>query len=423
MPNARGDGVSSRTWARGKWKIRWRERKAVGRYRNRSHTMLGSELDRDRVILEVRRALAESGTFEASRSTVLHAPPPPCSVADVLVDCIEARHQAGRYRDGTKAAYTSYAIRVVESLHRLTGTPEAEVVPSSVLSKETFLRLQELDNQRSASQAMRYAPLRLLLDAWGWAHDSNVEARENGRPDRYPGLPTPPRSSRDYLPPTPAYGRTVAPTIAHIDACLRHMPRRTSQGTRVAALFMRYTGLRTAQVFAIRRDDLDLRELTLHVRTGKTRSERADARTIPLASRLLDEPGVRGWIDAAAPGGPVFPKRRHARTKDRATAGRSKQATVTFRQAWEAATESGEVPRHVWHPPNRKNGRPEHSFRAAFQAFLVEHRVAGDVVDFLVGHAGSGVRETHYGRDLMGASRRAVECLPAVDWSRQRVRS
>jgi len=75
------------------------------------------------------------------------------------------------------------------------------------------------------------------------------------------------------------------------------------------------------------------------------------------------------------------------------------------------------TPQHVWHPPNRKNGRPEHSFRAAFQAFLVERRVAGDVVDFLVGHAGSGVRETHYGRDLMVASRRAVECLPRVDWS------
>ena len=178
---------------------------------------------------------------------------------------------------------------------------------------------------------------------------------------------------------------------------------------------MRYTGLRSDQVFSIARADLDLAARTLVVRAGKTKVEKADARTVPLSANLLAEPGVLAWIESF-PSGPVFPKRRHAKTKDR-DEGRTKKPTETFRMTWQEATDAGEVPLHVWAPPNRVISRPEHSFRAAFQAHLEEVRVSGNVIDFLVGHEGDTVREVHYGRELLAAARDAVDGIPPVKWA------
>lgn len=71
----------------------------------------------------------------------------------------------------------------------------------------------------------------------------------------------------------------------------------------------------------------------------------------------------------------------------------------------------------MWKPRGRKYSRPDHAFRAGYQAFLTDSRVDTDVVDFLVGHAGNGIRETHYGRDFDELARDAVDSIPRIDWT------
>ena len=87
-----------------------------------------------------------------------------------------------------------------------------------------------------------------------------------------------------------------------------------------------------------------------------------------------------------------------------------------MKTAWQAATEDEEVPLKVWAPPNRKNTRPDHAFRAALQGYMGDERVPKDTIDFLVGHGG-GLRGRHYDRDHTEDARAAVDGLPPVDWT------
>jgi hypothetical protein len=71
-------------------------------------------------------------------------------------------------------------------------------------------------------------------------------------------------------------------------------------------------------------------------------------------------------------------------------------------------------------PSNRKLARPDHAFRAAFQAHLVATGVRDEVIDALVGHAG-GLRARHYVDPAarFEAMRAAVGLIPNVDWRRE----
>jgi integrase len=410
-----GNGVSFTEEGGHRWKLRWRERTPEGDWRSRALRVEGSAIERDRLVVEIRAALAATGRYTLDASGVL--PQEPASLKDLLDACIATRTAAAKYTGKTAQTYTAYTTRVLERIREVERLPQEDVVSVLSLSRDLFDRVQALDAARGSSAMMRYAPLRFALDAWRWGADANAEAAAAGRPLRWPHLPPAPRLTKDYLPQTPVYGRTIAPTLDHIDAVVRRLWARpkVDHGTKVAALLMRYTGLRSDQVFSIARADLDLAARTLVVRAGKTKVEKADARTVPLSVNLLAEPGVLAWIESF-PSGPVFPKRRHAKTKDR-DEGRTKKPTETFRMTWQEATDAGEVPLHVWAPPNRVISRPEHSFRAAFQAHLEEVRVAGNVIDFLVGHEGDSVREVHYGRELLVAAREAVDGIPPVRWT------
>ncbi|MCA9492390.1 MAG: tyrosine-type recombinase/integrase [Myxococcales bacterium] len=372
--------------------------------------MEGSEIERDALVLEIRRALASSGRYVVEASEVL--PVEPAGISEVMDACIEARKAAGKYTGKTGLTYKAYATRFAERVRTLEKLPRDAKLPVTLLSRGLFERVQALDVARGSSSMMRYAPVRFALDAWRWAADANAEAEAAGRPPRWAHLPPAPRSTKDYLPRTPVYGRTIAPTLAHIDAVIRRLWARpkVDHGTKVAALLMRYTGLRSEQVFSIQRQDIDLGERTLFVRSGKTETERANARTVPLGKELLEEPGFVEWVESFERG-TIFPKRSHAKTKGR-DEGRTKKPSETFRMVWQEATDEREVPQHVWAPANRRISRPEHSFRAAFQAHLEERRVPANVIDFLVGHEDGTVRDLHYGRDLLQAAREAVDAIP-----------
>lgn len=397
----------------GRYKIRWRDGKGRAA-KQRAMRVEGDAIERDRLINEIDRAVRDHGFYDSNRSAVVE--PAPASDLGALFEAfVAARVALDSYSARTARTYTSYGERVLGRIRELQGLHETSPVPVALLSSELFGAIRKLDTDRLSSSMASYASLRFALDAWRWASDRNAEASAAGRPARWTRLPPAPRANKDYLPRTPKYGRTIAPTLAHVDAVVRRLwaNPRVDAGTKVAALFMRWTGLRSEQVFSIDRADVDLEAGTLLVRKGKSLAEQADLRTVPLATALLNERGVRAWVESQP--GPLFPKRRHSATIGR-DAGRTKKPTQTFHDAWQAATDAEEVPLHVWAPPNRKIARPEHSFRAAFQAHLEELRIPGNVIDFLVGHEDGSVRDMHYGRDLLVAARAAVDEIPAVDW-------
>lgn len=377
-----------------RWRIRWRERQHDDTWQARSWTIEGNELERDRSVLRVRDGLAAEGRFDVAAA--LAADRPPANLLDGLEVFIASRQAAGKFTAKTAATYRSYKIRVVDGLHAVTRTPETKPLPVTVLTRANFEALMARDRAMESSSMMAYATLRLLVDGWLWLADD---------PEAWPQVPPPPHSTKDYLPRTPRYTRTSAPTMAHVDACLRHLPPRTTQPTKMLGIWLRYTGLRADTILQIERGDVDLEGRTLWIRADKEEEQRH----VPLADELVREVGAFVQL---VDEGQIFRKRRHTTT----VKGPKKKASATYALAWRSATDAGEVPEHVWSPPNRRYDRPEHSLRAAFQACLTDAGVRADVIDFLVGHAGETVRDRHYGRELLELGRAAVNRIPAIVW-------
>ncbi len=395
---AGGTGVSFKDLRNGKWKLRWREKKPGGGYKTRSYTMVGSVIERDAMVVQIRAALAEAGTFHAERTEA--EAQGPANLIDGMRAFIAAGVDEGRLKATTADRYTSYTLRIAEHLHQIYGIPEDEGPPVTLLTRESFNRIKHRDRVAQASDLMRYAPVRLLLEAWRWMADDPVT---------WPHVPTPPFSNRGYLPQTPKYKATIAPTLADVDACLRHLAPKTRVETRMFGVFVRYTGLRSGTVAALERDDIDLERRELYIREDIDKNRYA--RTVPLSRSLLHEIG--DWVATIPSGQPLFRKRRHSRKR----AGRQKKApTQAYKNAWLAATDAEQVQLRVWAPPNRKSSRPLHALRAAFDAHLMSEKVSEQVVDYLVGRGGNDVRSVHYGRDLLQDAREAVELIPPIDW-------
>lgn len=391
-------GASVRVAGPGKWIVRWRNQ---GDKNPTDRVFRGTSAGLKVRLAEIDRAIGEAGSYswEAEERKVA----PASNLLAGLEAFIGAKRARGKITAKTEATYTSYKLRVMGHIHAITRTPETSTLPVTVLSRDLFDRIAARDVDAGASAMMSYAAPLLLMKAWQWMA---------GDPLTWNHVPPAPQGEAldEYLPRTPSYKRTKAPTMAHLDACIRHMPPKATQSTRIAAIVMRYTGLRAAEVFGLRYEDFDAAGKLLHVRGTKT--DAAD-RVLPLADALLAEPGVRGWFSLSTTG-PAFPKRRHTTRKAADVSGR-KVASQTFRLAWEAATAADEAPTHVWKPEGRRYSRPEHAFRAALQAHLRDQDVREDVIDYLVGHEGN-LRDVHYGRDLDEKCRAALATIPPVDW-------
>ena len=373
----------------GRWRVRWRERPdKEARWRQRQFTVHGTRSDAERYRADVIENLSRHGYHDPEE----HAPKiaPPASLLDGLLGFIEAEERLG----AKPSTIYTYGLRVgvlAEALYEVTGIPENEPLPVTVLSRSLFSSLIPVLERRGKTVPTR--ALGILFRAWGWMA---------GEPAAWPRVPPRPPTPRGFVPKRAVYGRTTAPSLEHADACLRHLRKRSvGLDTLVAAIMQRYTGLRKGQVLTIERDDLDLRRGLLTVMVGKSEQEQADMRTIPLSRHLLAEPLFRKLLGRAPASGRIF---------------RVKNISETIKAAWRDATKAGEVPRHVWAPPNRKYTRPDHAFRAALQGHMEDEHVPKDVVDFLVGHS-PGLRGRHYGRDLTDAARAAVDVLPPADWT------
>lgn len=176
-------------------------------------------------------------------------------------------------------------------------------------------------------------------------------------------------------------------------------------------VIMRYTGLRADQALNIKRRDIDLENARLTVTAGKSRAEKAEQRTIPISRHLVNE--LTSWIGPYRPGDWLFPARGKVGAESRAPV-----EPGFFTLAWEAATAAGQAREIAWKPESREHARPEHAFRAAFQAHMRALGIMDEVIDALVGHHGRSTRGKHYAGNetLWERMEDAVKLLPAIDW-------
>lgn len=390
----------------GRFKVCWRElvagpdgqpaRNADGRlrHRRRAVTVVGRHA-RDEKVAQVRQALAAEGEYQLPTAT---DEPVVANLEQAALAWLAWKRT--RCKTRTVVTYTNHMKRFFELVRELKGMQDQDLVLAPVLSRGLLIDCIRTWQERGYSEAWVYACGRSVIDMWRWVSDD---------PDAYPGVPIPPREAKRILPRVPVYVAPPAPKVAELDACLRHISPDAVESRRIGSV-LRFTGLRISQVLALKREHVDLEQATLQVTVGKSRQEEAEQRVIPISRHLAAD--MASWLGDHEADDFIFPawgSRRQRPANVRAT---------TFHDAWAEATERGEARRVVWDPSNRKIARPQHAFRAGFQAFLRSERVAEEVIDALVGHHGRSLRARHYaGPDtLWDRMREAVDLLPVIDW-------
>jgi integrase len=362
---------------------------------------------RDELVAAVRRAVEVGGSYVAP---VVQAAPV-ATVAPVAPEVRQTNletaavawiaYKRTRCVSGSVRRYAQHMARFFGAVRVHTGLGPKAVVTASMLSRDLLIACVRSWQTEGLSESYVYGAARSALEMWRWVSDDPVT---------YPGVPVPPRESKAVLPHAPLYSPPPAPTLAEVDACLRHLPIDAEQSRRIGAL-LRYTGLRITQVVTLRRQDLDFDARTLVVRTGKSRWEKAERRTVPVARGLLAE--IAPWARDLAPEAFLFPAWGVAGAEKHASA-----RPEVFAAAWREAVRWREAREEVWNPANRAIARPEHAFRAALQAVLAEGGASEPLLDVLVGHRGKSTRDRHYvPPDVVFARlREALDALPAVDW-------
>jgi integrase len=390
----------------GRFKIRWREfvagpdgstmRGPDGRLVRRARSLVveGKEA-RDEAVANIRRALVDDGRYEPPTVQV------PQSSNLELAAAAWVGWKRTRCTQSSIQVYAQHMGRLFAALRSEKGIAADQAVHASILSRDLLIQVVRRLQEEGLSESFVYSCARSALEMWRWVADD---------PAQWPGVPVPPREAKVVLPRPPLYVAPPAPTLAEVDACLRHLPVDAVQSRRIGT-FLRFTGLRVRQVIGIRRPDLDLDGRLLTVRTGKSRVEKASLRTIPVARALICE--IREWVEPLPEGVLLFPAW--------GIVGSEREAAIRpdiFRAAWQEATKWGEAREVAWKPANRKIARPEHAFRSAFQATLRSSAVPEEVIDALVGHHGHTARERHYaGHDtLLERMREAVTEMAPIDW-------
>jgi integrase len=395
---ANGPGVSISEVGDGKWRVRWREVVEVGGQRERKQrerycTSHAAAIDLQAKIL---RKIEAGEVFEDQVRVI-----PAVASFDAAAKAWLQHKDARGVSEGTREKYRKNIGMFFGTVRELRGIPTTSAVPVDILSRELFAEVILAWRGRGLSDSTVYNAARCALDAWTWAADDAA---------RYPGLPQAPRDKSTVLPQPPIYVAPPAPKLTEVDAVIRRLTV-YAYVAKGAAVVMRYTGLRISQVLALELADLDTERMTLTVRLGKSRREKATIRTIPVSAAFLED--VRPFLGSAE-SGTLIRRRRDVR----AGPNRNHHPTAALTDAWQAATDAGECRLEVWRPANREVGRPDHAFRAALQDHLQGAGVRAEVVDALVGHAGKTTRSSHYaGPDsLMQAMREAVDALPPIRW-------
>lgn len=396
---ARGPGVSVDEQENGRWRVRWRETvvKDGKRRRVQRSKTVEDEATANLLRAKVQRALE---TGEVPQVEAVREVEEVATVDAVLDRWLDSRAARGS-ASGTLDTYISFVARILRGFRELEGLAEKAPVPGTLLTRDGVIRLTNQLRADGLADSSVHWVIRALAHAWAWASDD---------PQTFPGLAKAPRDLADIVPPEPVYSAAAAPTLAECDAVIRQLV--VIRPDLVPAMVIaRCTGLRIGQIVALTVGDVDLHRRELRVRTGKSRREK-QGRVVPLASVLADYlgPHVRG----RPPEAPLVTRRDGAPLPDR--------TPEALSRAWVAAVAAGEARQETWAPAAHGKTRPDHAFRAAFQAHLVRQRVSEEVIDILVGHGGRSVRRQHYVGDeeREEALREAVATLPPIVLSRPR---
>lgn len=387
----------------GKWLLRWRQDEVQpdGSTKRVQRTRMLFTIDELRAkTAEIEAALRERGWWrppEEARPAMPVVPNAEVAAVDWLNWKVGTRGAAAN----TRANLARSMKRFFGELRAVLGLAAGAAVPVTTLTAANVNAVTARWKGRYAEGTV-YQTIAAVMDMWTWIADD---------PERYPEVPRPPYNRDRVLPTTPTYEAPEAvPTWAEADACLRRIrlpfPRRM-------ATIMRYTGLRLEQAAMVHREDFDLAAGTLLIRKGKSRREKALMRRVPVSRHLIADLGA--WL-VEHPGGPLFPDAKVGDDGVAVPIRTYRNQTRYVTEAWEAATAAEEARKEVWSPPNRLQNRPDHAFRAAFQAALEAGGFGEAVVDWLVGHAPKSTRGKHYARPAEAVLRAAVDASPAVDW-------
>jgi integrase len=382
----------------GRYRVQWRNRwteTAEGQRRPKGSLTVGSDTARDALMGKIRLKLDLDGHYE-------HEIPRELAVANLETAAAAwIRHRAARMvaASSTRAAASAWA-RLQKDILAVERIAEGKVISVQCLKRDLFTRLLERWSADKLSEGRQYGLACYLLRVWTWAGDA---------PDEWPGVPPAPRDPSSVLPPPPVRGRAPdAPKPEEMDAICRRAARSGIADLADICATMRLTGLRISQVLSINVGDFDLAHATLTVRSGKSRREKADQRTMPVHRGLLDR--LRPRLVGRAEDAYLFPPVR-------AQSSRRQLADDIVMGLWEEATKTGEVRRAVWSPPSRKKKRPNHAFRAGFLALLRAKGVAESVRFELVGHEPKSVEGLHYSAPTMQDLRSAIDSLEDVNWT------
>lgn len=161
-------------------------------------------------------------------------------------------------------------------------------------------------------------------------------------------------------------------------------------------VLLRFTGLRVSQAMALTWDCIDMERGTLHVRTGKTLSERA-GRTIPLSPHLLEE--LAGWGVREGYVVPVKGGTYNGVPAKNPREGRARDVRRFFERAGL--------------DPSYWRGRPHHAFRHALVTNLKAAGVDPEAAEYYVGHELPGMRGV-YADPWCLPLQKVVDAMPAV---------
>jgi integrase len=403
---AMGPGVSSDQLPSGRWRVRWREtvQEPDGKVRRVQRSLVvEDQATAIAVQAKVLRALESGELYE--REAVREIPEV-ASLDAVMAGWLEARAAYGVDK-ATLTTYGGYITRILRTFRELGRVPEGVAVPGTLLTRDRVVEATNAMRVGKISASTVRATIRALVSAWSWAADDPAE---------YPGLAAPPRDPKRIVPRPVVYSPPPAATMEECDAILRRLDDlHHSTIALPATVIARCTGLRIGQILEIRAEDLNLRARTLTVTAGKSQREKAERRTIPIAPVLAEY--LMPWVARREDDPTAFLLTRRSDL----TRGKGRKPDGTLKRVWEDATKAGEVREAVWKPPGRGSARPDHAFRAAFQAYLVRKGVRDEVIDALVGHAG-GLRERHYVNSLeerWDAMVEAVALIPPIAWKKE----
>ena len=289
------------------------------------------------------------------------------SMQKVAVDFIAACQA-----HGNKDATTRHRASLLESWLRWWQDRPLSALNLPLLEAYSF----SLPSKGRAA-ATRHRKILVVEQLWRWAWERRSE---------YPGISSPSRITGigGIAPPAPVVA-SAAPTWAEADAMIDQL---RIPWHRMAALLIRYCGLRASQVCGLEWRDLDLERGVLRVRAGVRGAKGGRARVVPLHPDMARE--LAAWAPPEARTGLLFPRRY----KDKAGQPydgdyRGDALVEPCRRAW---TLSG-VPTDRWGvseedgEEERAHGSPSHALRRCVRSELLRVGAEEAVVLHLVGHA------------------------------------